>query len=380
MPWRWRARLALLAVFLALQVLPYEAVSNPPERGRAPMPDDLRPWFQESCYDCHSFQVRLPWYASVAPISWWIADEVRRGRAGLNFSTWSDYTPRQRALGWRRSLQRIREQRMPPFGYRLMHPVSLDDEHIRMLENYLKEHERSATDGLSARELLAWPSQPLVETGRPVRGAFRVSGRLKQPLMLEGALILAEGDLVISRGVSGTGAILATGKLTIEGIVGEVGPLALVGQQQIRLSGAPTSQVKAFVHSSSPVVSSGLKLLRQPSFSMPVEGVRQARWDFCRDDGQLGERLERQVSVRYGAGEYVLWDPEFQIVRRASSLDEALDQLEMILASDPATSILRWRRRFRSSWQTKLGQLPLQGSPGWLHLKPDDELGLGKRY
>lgn len=105
------------------------------------MPEEIRPWIQESCYDRHSFQVRWPWYASVAPFSWWIADDVRRGRAGLNFSTRSDYTPRQRALGWRRSLQRIREHKLPPLAYQLLHPVSLDDEHIQKLENYLKERE-----------------------------------------------------------------------------------------------------------------------------------------------------------------------------------------------------------------------------------------------
>ena len=377
MHWRWRARLALLAAFLALQVWPYSAVTNPPDRGRAPMPEEIRPWIQESCYDCHSHEVRFPWYASVAPLSWWIADDVRRGRAGLNFSTWSDYTPRQRALVWRRSLQRIREQRMPPFSYRLMHPLSLDDGHIQKLENYLKEQERTATAGLSARELLAWPTLPLVETDQPVRGAFRVSGRLERPLRLDGALILAEGDLVIGRGVSGTGAILVSGKLTIEGIVGEVGPIALVGQQGVRLSGGPASQVRAFVHSSAPIVSNGLKLVPQPAFSMPVEGVSQARWDFCRDDGELGERLERQVLVRYRPGEYIVWDPEFQVVRKASSLEGALEQVEMVLASDPATSMVRWRRKFRSQWRTKLRELSLQSSGAWLHLKPDDELGLG---
>lgn len=338
------------------------------------MPEGIRPWIQESCYDCHSHQVRLPWYASVAPISWWIADDVRRGRAGLNFSTWSDYTPRQRALGWRRSLQRIREQKMPPFSYQLAHPFSLDEVHIQQLESYLKQREGSSISGLSASELLAWPSLPLPDTGQPLHGTFRASGRLQHALRLEGALILAQGDLFIGRGVTGTGAILATGKLTIEQIAGEVGPIGLIGQQAVRLSGSSSGRLRAFTHSSSPIVSSGLKLLRQPSFSMPVEGVRQARWEFCRDDGQLDERIERQVLVRYGLGEYVIWDPEFQFVGRASSLEGALVQLERVMASDPATSILRWKRKFRDSWKARLDDLPLGGSRAWIHLQPDDRL------
>jgi len=335
------------------------------------MPPELEGWVRENCFDCHSHSVRFPWYASLAPVSWWIADDVRRGRAGLNFSTWSDYTPRQRALGWRRSLQRIREQRMPPLSYRLMHGLSIRDEQIGKLEAYLKEHERTEAAGLSAAELLAWPASPLVETDQPVRGAFLVQGVLHKPLRLDQALILVEGDLVAPAGVSGRGAILATGKLTVAGLAGKVGPLALVGQQGVRLSGSPGCRLTGFLPAS-PLSQSGLEVQRQSSFSMRLEGIREARLEFCRDDGQLGERLERQVVVRYGHGKFVLWDPEFQTVRTAPDVEGALQEVEAILARDPATSVLVWRRHFRSSWKTRLEQLAQQGSPAFFHLQSDE--------
>jgi len=369
--WKWRVRLGLLAGFLLLQVWPYQAASNPPERGEAPMPGQLRAWIQESCFDCHSHQVRYPWYASLAPLSWWIADDVRRGRAGLNFSTWSDYTPRQRALGWRRSLQRIREQRMPPLSYRLMHGVAISEKQVGELEALLKQHERTEAAGMSTAELLAWPAAPLVETEHPLRGVFLAKGLLRKPLRLDQALVLVDGDLTVAAGIYGRGAVLATGRLTIGDLAGEVGPLALVGPRGIRLSGKPRCRLTGFL-SGTPIERGELEVQNRSSFSMVVAGVRQARLEYCRDDGQLGERLERQVVIRYGLGKFVLWDPEFQTVRTARGVEEALQRLEEILASDPATSIVRWRRRFRNSWKTCLEQLSQRGEPALLQLQSSE--------
>lgn len=333
------------------------------------MPPDLEGAIKESCFDCHSHQVRLPWYTRLAPLSWWVADEVRRGRAGVNFSTWSDYSPRRRALAWRRSLQRIREHAMPPLTYRLLHPTAINEEQLQSLETFLKAQELAATAGLSADELLAWPAPPLVESQTPLRGAFRLKGGvLQRPLLLDQALILVDGDLVSAAGVQGTGAILATGKLELAGLSGEVGPLALVGQQGISLEGRTDCRLKGWLLSSGAVSHTGLELQRQSSFSIYVPGIREDRFEFCRDDGQLGERIERQVVVRHGNGQFVIWDPEFQTVRSARSVEAALVEVEKTLLADPATSVIRWRRHFRKAWRSRLEELARHGSPARLHL------------
>lgn len=43
-----------------------------------------------SCQDCHSNQTRLPWYGHVAPVSWILSRDVRKGRAKLDFSQWAE--------------------------------------------------------------------------------------------------------------------------------------------------------------------------------------------------------------------------------------------------------------------------------------------------
>ena len=52
--------------------------------------------FKKACYDCHSNEIKYPWYSSVAPFSWVIDDHVKEGRKALNFSIWENYTPEQK--------------------------------------------------------------------------------------------------------------------------------------------------------------------------------------------------------------------------------------------------------------------------------------------
>ena len=51
---------------------------------------------KENCYDCHSNHTRYPWYAEIAPISYWLADHVKHGKGELNVSVWKDYSIKKR--------------------------------------------------------------------------------------------------------------------------------------------------------------------------------------------------------------------------------------------------------------------------------------------
>lgn len=370
MRWRGWARLTGLAGLLLLQLWPYPSVSNPPEHDLVPFPPQIKIWMKEKCFDCHSNQTSWPWYSYVAPFSWLVARDVRLGRVGFNFSSWSQYSPRQRTLGLRRSLQRIQEGQMPPQQYTWMHPGAIvEAEEVRALEAYIKERERVSTEDLSTEELLAWPSRSLPSSGENLRGVFRAEGRIDRHLVLQGAVVLARGDLVVGQGLSGQGAILASGKLSIEGLQGKVGPLGLVGLEGIRLQGSPESVVVGMLHSPQGMRVEGPQVDRQEHFSLPLAGVREIHMEFCRDDGELGERNERQAIIRYAHGQFVVWDPEFQTVHRAAGLEEALGASERTIKNDPATSATRWKRRFRKQWKKELQRLTKSGPPAILQLR-----------
>jgi len=80
--------LLLVVAFLLMQLVPYR-VSNPaPTREPTWNATQTRALAVRACYDCHSDEVRTPWYGKIAPVSWWIANHLDDCRAALNFPDW----------------------------------------------------------------------------------------------------------------------------------------------------------------------------------------------------------------------------------------------------------------------------------------------------
>ena len=50
---------------------------------------------ERACKDCHSNRTDWPWYAQVAPVSWYVVDHVNHGRKEMNLSEWSTYDREQ---------------------------------------------------------------------------------------------------------------------------------------------------------------------------------------------------------------------------------------------------------------------------------------------
>ena len=110
--------LALLGLFVVIQLVPYgRDHGNPPVLAEpawnAPA---TRVLAQRACFDCHSNEVRWPWYSHVAPVSWLVQHDVDEGRAVLNFSEWQ--RPQEEAG---ESAEALREGEMPPRIYPWMH-------------------------------------------------------------------------------------------------------------------------------------------------------------------------------------------------------------------------------------------------------------------
>jgi hypothetical protein len=104
---------------------------------------------REACYDCHSHEIRWPWYARVSPLSWWIVGDVEHGLSNLDFSRWStdpviEPTPVQR-LTW--ICRDIREAIMPPRSYLRVHRAARLTEEDQAL---ICEWTRSARQALPA--------------------------------------------------------------------------------------------------------------------------------------------------------------------------------------------------------------------------------------
>lgn len=89
--------LIIITVLVVLQFIPAK-IENPTTDPslEIKVPAEIMSIFKRSCYDCHSNQVNIPWYASVAPMSFTIKRHVDLGRKWLNFSQWENYSEKEK--------------------------------------------------------------------------------------------------------------------------------------------------------------------------------------------------------------------------------------------------------------------------------------------
>ncbi len=118
--------LAFLALFVLIQFIPvnrsvpdFDATHDFLTSMHAP--PAIAKSIQSSCYDCHSYTTRYPWYGYVAPVSWFLNKHIHEGREHLNFSTLSSQKKKRVLHAMEEAHEEVLEGGMPLRGYTLMH-------------------------------------------------------------------------------------------------------------------------------------------------------------------------------------------------------------------------------------------------------------------
>ncbi|MBU3015320.1 heme-binding domain-containing protein [Poseidonibacter lekithochrous] len=92
-----RTLLIFLIIFILMQFIRVDQTNVAVEKDlEIKAPIEIMTIFKNSCYDCHSNEVKWPWYSQVAPFSWTITNHVDNGRDWLNFSIWETYTDEEK--------------------------------------------------------------------------------------------------------------------------------------------------------------------------------------------------------------------------------------------------------------------------------------------
>lgn len=126
-PWLRRSIYVAIVLLVVAQLFP-PATSNPevtPSQSihaSLPMQPVVASALARACNDCHSNLTTWPWYSKVAPASWLVVSDVRRGRRALNFSEWKSLSFEKRQKLLPEICQEITEREMPTEEYVLMHP------------------------------------------------------------------------------------------------------------------------------------------------------------------------------------------------------------------------------------------------------------------
>ena len=129
--------LYILTIFTLGQLIQVDIKNEiTPKKLEIKAPPKIMAIFKRSCYDCHSNEVSIPWYSSIAPISWYIADHVKLGRKWLNFSIWENYTNKQKNDKLK-GIFRTVYAAMPLPSYILLHKKSaLKKQEIKLIRKW----------------------------------------------------------------------------------------------------------------------------------------------------------------------------------------------------------------------------------------------------
>jgi hypothetical protein len=81
-----------------------------------------------NCYDCHSDQTQYPWYAEIAPVSFWLEEHIEDGQKHFNVSQWSAYSSKKKDHKLEELIEFVEEGEMPLNSYTWLHGDLSKDE------------------------------------------------------------------------------------------------------------------------------------------------------------------------------------------------------------------------------------------------------------
>jgi len=113
-------------------------LKNPPVTQDFQAPENVKNILVRACYDCHSNQTNLRWYDKVQPVYWQVANHVRDGRKGLNFSNWDMLAPADRKGKLWEAINQIEQGAMPIKSYEFVHQsAKVSPQDLAILKHYL---------------------------------------------------------------------------------------------------------------------------------------------------------------------------------------------------------------------------------------------------
>jgi hypothetical protein len=110
---------------------PFLADTNPPE--------SVKFILKESCFDCHSSFTKYPWYNTITPVNYWMAEHIEHAQEELNFSKWNDYSVKKKDHKLDELIEMVEEKEMPLPSYTWMHSdAKLTDAQIKAVVEWAK--------------------------------------------------------------------------------------------------------------------------------------------------------------------------------------------------------------------------------------------------
>lgn len=121
-------------------------------------PKDIARLYTNACYDCHSDYTDYSWFNSIAPVSWYIDDNLQKGVFSLNFSNWTNMTWLDRKVMFSAIPFNINTNAMPEEEYVWLHPKAVlsDADKTKMVDWLIEAKTKFLTEEPSGNHHLIY--------------------------------------------------------------------------------------------------------------------------------------------------------------------------------------------------------------------------------
>ena len=98
------------------------------------LPDEVLSILKMNCFDCHTNQTRYPWYAEIAPISFWLDGHIKHGKGEFNMSKWDSYSLKKKDEKMEELIEKVKKGEMPLNSYTWIHGSLSEEDKELLLE------------------------------------------------------------------------------------------------------------------------------------------------------------------------------------------------------------------------------------------------------
>ena len=86
------------------------------------------------CFDCHTNVTKYPWYAEIAPFSFWLDDHILDAKKHFNMSEWSSFSAKKKDHKLEELIEEVEEGEMPLPSYTWIHGTLSDADKKTLLD------------------------------------------------------------------------------------------------------------------------------------------------------------------------------------------------------------------------------------------------------
>ncbi|MEP5340438.1 MAG: heme-binding domain-containing protein [Algibacter sp.] len=102
-------------------------------------PEEVKHILESACFDCHSDVTTYPWYNTITPVNYWLADHIKHGKKHFNASDWEGNSTKRKDHKIEELIEMLEAKEMPLASYTWTHTeAKLSEAQIKTVIDWAK--------------------------------------------------------------------------------------------------------------------------------------------------------------------------------------------------------------------------------------------------